>query len=278
MNLTGTEVRVGMTATANVSSVNTVGSMTIGSPVAALVYQDAPNVAYSLRMDIAAGETLTLDMATGAVTTDADPYTPTMIVTGTLTDGTDPVVFPVLEYNSESGGKAYFADTDSDYFAQWDGSLAADGWALRKEVGASATWTSTADVATPNLVPTGEWNADTNPHAWKPVAPATGTPVVTASAIGASAYRISGATWDETDFEGEPLPTMAKAHCVYVKRIGGIGDLILTPSDGEAFQLRIDASLLTFDPNGNLLISSDLIGFSASDGDASLTIDIHAGT
>jgi hypothetical protein len=28
-------------------------------------------------------------------------------------------------------------------------------------------------------VPSGAWNAVTNPHAWKPVAAATGTPVVT---------------------------------------------------------------------------------------------------
>jgi hypothetical protein len=48
-------------------------------------------------------------------------------------------------------------------------------------------WTSTADVATPDLVPAGEWNADTNPDGWRPYGIASGTLSVTASAVESTA-------------------------------------------------------------------------------------------
>jgi hypothetical protein len=104
-----------------------------------------------------------------------------MIVTGTLTDGTDPVTFPVLPYMDTYNGKGeYYAD-GGDYNINWQGSQFPEGWALYKSLyGVISVWTSTADVATPDLVPSGAWNADTNPDAWKTVSPATGTPVVAA--------------------------------------------------------------------------------------------------
>lgn len=60
-------------------------------------------------------------------------------------------------------------------------------------------FTSTANVATPDLVPTGLWDATTNPNAWKPGEGAYGTPVVVLSTaaeeVGQFAYlSISGDT------------------------------------------------------------------------------------
>lgn len=43
-----------------------------------------------------------------------------------------------------------------------------------------AKWTSSANVLTPDAIPLGAWSASANPHAWRPVFPATGTPFLVA--------------------------------------------------------------------------------------------------
>ncbi len=111
-------------------------------------------------------------MATGRA-----QFAKSITVTGTLTDGTASVTFPELLNAGLSGGKGIFTDTGStldDYQTAWE-SLK---WIC---YGLTVTWESTADVESPEMVPAGDWHATTNPHAWKPVSPATGTPIVTAT-------------------------------------------------------------------------------------------------
>jgi predicted secreted protein len=110
----------------------------------------------------------------------APPY---MVVTGTLTDGTDPVVFPVLTYNNISQWRNAPAYPNTNYEISPGDEV---GWVLQSRVWTDevsletgARWESSSDVATPDLVPPGAWHETTNPHAWKPTSPATGTPVVT---------------------------------------------------------------------------------------------------
>lgn len=91
-------------------------------------------------------------------------------VTGTLTsDGSTPVTFADLDYAGPLFSRPSFG-SGGDGVAS-DGSI----WSLAT---GSTSWTSTADVERPDLVPTGSWHATNNPHAWKSTAPATGTPVV----------------------------------------------------------------------------------------------------
>ena len=286
MNLTGTEVRVGMTAAANVSSVNTTGSVTIGTPVAALVYTDAPTVAYSLRMDIADSETLTLAMATGAVT-GSNPgvlqvETATVIAAAGATTAGDATVI-VTAANlvgsplTVSVPLLLTDNTASLVATKIRATLTANAAivSIFTVGGAGADITLTAKIAIAND-PTLNISIANGTCAGITAAPTSTS--TTAGVLKTQAYRISGAVWDQTDFEGEPLPTMTKAHCVNVKRItDAIGNLIILTSDSEAFSLKKNASLLTFDPNGNLLISGDNVGFSADSGDTSFTIDIHAG-
>ena len=106
---------------------------------------------------------------------DTAPVNSTMSVSGTLTDGTSPVTFLPMSYADYVDGKPYYGLTSAEIL--WNSSTSR--FELTSEAGVGAFWTSTADVATPALVPTGAWHATTNPHAWKPVSPATGTPVVT---------------------------------------------------------------------------------------------------
>jgi hypothetical protein len=282
MNLTGTEVRVGMTATANVSSVNTVGSVTIGSPVAALVYQDAPNVAYSLRMDIAAGETLTLDMATGAVT-GVDPgvlqvETATVVAAAGITTAGDATVI-VTAANLVGSPLTVSVPLELAFDAEESAIAIRNALEEISAItsiftvgGAGADITLTAVKAITNDI-TLNISIDNGTCAGITAAPTSTN--TTAGVLRTQAYRISGATWDETDFEGEPLPAMTKAHCVYVN----VSEL----SDGNLRFFAVDiirpsGSNIYFDGNGELTLAIQAVDLSALDGDVSLTIDIHAGT
>ena len=286
MNLTGTEVRVGMTAAANVSSVNTTGSVTIGTPVAALVYTDAPTVAYSLRMDVADGETLTLVMSSGAVT-GSDPgvlqvETATVIAAAGATTAGDATV--IVTAANLAGSPL----TVSVPLLLTDNTASLVATKIRAALTANAAIASiftvggaTADITLTDKIaiandPTLNISIANGTCAGITAAPTSSN--TTAGVLKTQAYRISGAVWDQTDFEGEPLPAMTKAHCINIKRIGlGIGSLGLTASDGEVFVINKNSSLLAFDANGQLLISDDNVLFTSDNGDSSFTIDIHAG-
>jgi len=119
--------------------------------------------------------------ATAKITGEVFPVYPTITVTGTLTDGTDPVEFPIMPLIDLDGGKIKYSVfiSTTTFSVLWDTSK----WVL-----ASATadedpirWESTSTVMTPNLVPSGAWHETNNPNGWKPISPATGTPTVTGS-------------------------------------------------------------------------------------------------
>jgi len=90
-----------------------------------------------------------------------------MQVTGTLTDGTDPVTFGIFAYFGQINGKPAYRAPLSDSL-QWEPSISR--WVLRSEE-FDSEWESADDVATPDLA---DWS-DTA------VAPATGLPVVVTS-------------------------------------------------------------------------------------------------
>lgn len=97
----------------------------------------------------------------------------TLAMTGTLTtDGSTPIVNEDLAYDSEFAGKPSF--TSTNFSCYWD---AGDSvWVL---VNVASFWKSTAPVASPDLIPAGGYNASTNPLAWRPLGPNTGTPAFT---------------------------------------------------------------------------------------------------
>lgn len=108
------------------------------------------------------------------------PTVATAAVTGTLTsDGSTPVAFTNAAFTGPDSedGRPEFENVSpfTAISAQYDGGGVFTSWALTN---GSSFWTSTAVVDRPDLVPTGAWHTTTNPHAWKPTAPATGTPVV----------------------------------------------------------------------------------------------------
>jgi hypothetical protein len=92
-------------------------------------------------------------------------------VGGTLTDGVNPVVFPLLSELTIEGGDLFWeigSSEDLPYFVVSGTPFGSWFIGAITETG-SAEWSSTDEVATPDLVTT-----------WTPEAPATGTPTVTA--------------------------------------------------------------------------------------------------
>ena len=110
-------------------------------------------------------------VATPLVRSEA-PVDHSIRVTGTLEDAYGPIEFLDLIYQGLYSGLPNYMDASASSTI-----IYTDIWTLDFNTG-QAVWTSTADVDTPLLVPLGAWNATTNPHAWKPTSPATGTPIL----------------------------------------------------------------------------------------------------
>jgi hypothetical protein len=92
------------------------------------------------------------------------------------------------------------------------------------------------------------------------------------------AYRISGATWDETDFEGNLLPSaMAEVACIFINL--ALGSIVMTTGTDHITVLPLGKMIL-FQPVDGILASGGSISFepfaTGDETDASFTIDIHA--
>jgi len=93
-------------------------------------------------------------------------YASEIQVAGTLTDGTDPVVFADLAYAGIADGRPSFGAA-LVATCRWYNDLSI--WALI-DIASGATWESADDVASPELATT-----------WTPASVETGTPIVTAT-------------------------------------------------------------------------------------------------
>lgn len=283
MSLSGTEVRYGVVATANVSAVNVSGSLSVGTPVTALVYNDAPTVAYSLAMQIASGDTLTLDTATGIVTgtvagvfqvetativaaagcTTAGDLTVT--VTSALVTGS-PLAISVPLTLAENTASLVAAEVRSVLGAT------AAVTAHYTVGGTGATYSLTAlvkaaDDATLNLAHANDTSAGITTSA---------TSTDTTAGVAASlAYKITGTTWDATDAEGIALPTMAKLHSVLMTSATD-GATLVTDDTTSATTHTTPAVSLISNPDGLHPWAGNSVDFTAT-GDVLLYLDIHAG-
>ncbi len=97
-------------------------------------------------------------------------------VTGTLTsDGETELTFAAMpRVNALNGFKQWNSGLAQIYGLSW-------GWTLF-DVATDISFQALAAVESPDLVPAGAYDADTNPHAWQATGPATGTPVVAIAA------------------------------------------------------------------------------------------------
>lgn len=161
---------------------NVIEAIELSGPPSTLVLSEATN---SLRITLSetgpAGNSTAVSSDGGVVFTNdtlvdavdsfyggADATYASMIVSGVLTDGTDPVVFPVFNFVELSGGKPRYLGGD-DQEISW---FAVGSYWQLLIAGSGTGWTSTQDVATPDLA-----------TVWTPSSPATGTPIVTSAAV-----------------------------------------------------------------------------------------------
>lgn len=283
MTLSGTEVRFGLLATADPTAVNISGSQSIGTSARALVYTDVPDVAYSLGMLIQAGDTLTLDTTTGAVTGTVagtnQVETATIVaaagattagnlnvtVTSALVTGS-PLLVPVALLLTD--------DTAAKVATKVRAALNATAAITAHYTvgGTSAAYSLTAiekaaNDSTLNLA-----------HANGTSAGITAAPTSTNTTTGVGtsrAFKFTGVNWDATDYEGRALPTMTKIHSMLFRSTSTSGSVLIddltNTNDLPAPFMSLQSS-----PTGSLAIGQP-ITFEGYTAPVTLTIDIHAG-
>ena len=285
MTLSGTEVRFGLLATADPTAVNISGSQSIGTSARALVYTDVPDVAYSLGMLIQAGDTLSLDLADGAVTGTVagtnQVETATIVaasgattagnlnvtVTSALVTGS-PLLVPVaLLLTDDTAAKvatkvrAALTATAAITAHYTVGGTSADYSLTAIEKAAND---STLNLAHANGTCVGITTATTSTN--------------TTAGVGTSrAFKFTGVTWDATDYEGRALPTMTKLHSMLIRSESTSGSV--SYDDGTTNYAYFSAPFMTLQssPTGAHPSTGVTIDFEAFTAPVTLYIDIHAG-
>jgi hypothetical protein len=284
MTLSGTEVRFGMLATADPSAVNVSGSQSIGTSARALTYTDAPTVAYSMGMLIQDGDTLTLNLSTGAVTGTVagtnQVETATIVaaagattagnlnvtVTSALVTGS-PLLVPVaLLLTDDTAAKVATKvraalTATATITAHYTVGGTGDDYSLTAIEKAAND--STLNLAHANGTSAGITTAATSTN--------------TTAGVGTSrAYKFTGVTWDATDYEGRALPTMTKVHSILIRSDSTTGTVEI--ADGTNTNIFTAPFMsLQSSPAGAHPSAGDTVTFEGDVAPITLYIDIHAG-
>lgn len=284
MTLSGTEVRFGMLATADPSAVNVSGSQSIGTATRALAYTDAPNVAYSMGMLIQDGDTLTLNLSTGAVTGTVagtnQVETATIVaaagattagnlnvtVTSALVTGS-PLLVPVALLLAD--------DTAGKVATKVRAALTATAAIVTHYTvgGTGANYTLTAIEKAAN-------DSSLNlAHANGTSAGITAAPTSTDTTAGVGtsrAFKFTGVNWDATDYEGRALPTMTKLHSMLIRSDSITGTVEI--DDGTNTNILTAPFMsLQSSPAGAHPSAGDSVTFDGDVAPITIFIDIHAG-
>ena len=284
MTLSGTEVRFGMLATADPSAVNVSGSQSIGTSARALTYTDVPTVAYSMGMLIQDGDTLTLNLSTGAVTGTVagtnQVETATIVaaagattagnlnvtVTSALVTGS-PLLVPVaLLLTDDTAAKVATKvraalTATAAITAHYTVGGTGDDYSLTAIEKAAND--STLNLAHANGTSAGITTAATSTN--------------TTAGVGTSrAFKFTGVTWDATDYEGRALPTMTKVHSILIRSDSTTGTVEI--ADGTNTNIFTAPFMsLQSSPSGAHPSAGDTVTFEGDVAPITLIIDIHAG-
>lgn len=285
MNYSGVQYSYGLVATGAAAATNVNGNFRIGTPAANRTYGTPPDIAYSLTMQIADGDSLTIDMATGAVTgTVAGAYqVETATAAGTITATGNATVTVTSALVTGSPLAVSVAVTDTDTAATWAGKVrdalaAVSAITAHYTVGGASTAISltalvkaandaTLNIALDNGTCTG-------------IAPAATSTDTTAGVAESYAYRKSGAAWDAVDAEGVALEAATAVHSVLLaSATTSTGEVAGVPTvAGKTVSLAAGEVDLSVSPAGTHPWSGQDVTFTASGGDVLLTLDIHATT
>jgi len=273
-----------MLATADPSAVNVSGSQSIGTSARALAYTDAPTVAYSLAMLIQDGDTLTLNLSTGAVTGTVagtnQVETATIVaaagattagnlnvtVTSALVTGS-PLLVPVaLLLTDDTAAKVATKvraalTATAAITAHYTVGGTGDDYSLTAI--AKAANDSTLNLAHANGTSAGITTSTTSTN--------------TTAGVGTSrAFKFTGVTWDATDYEGRALPTMTKVHSILIRSDSTTGTVEI--ADGTNTNIFTAPFMsLQSSPAGAHPSAGDTVTFEGDVAPITLYIDIHAG-
>ncbi len=293
MDVTGTTASYELTASANVSGVNVSSGVTLGTGRTAVTYLTDPDICYSLGMQIAVGETLTWNSATGAITgTDAgvaQVETATVVaaagctsngnlpvtVTGALITGSPLTVQVALTTATHTTANLIATAIRSALNA--NAAVAAEYTAggSGADVTLTKASTATANDATLNVA----WTTTLG------VTAVTTSVDTTAGVMASLAYRLTDSAgdpiaWDTKDHEGRALATATKLYAVLVKSATAAGPTI-TADDGSGTGFVAATPFVApgiIHAAGNHPWVADTIDFTATTANVILTLDIHAGT
>jgi hypothetical protein len=282
MALTGYLAQYELLAFADVSSVNTTGDVKIGTPINSITYDADPDIAYSLSMLIEDGETLTLDLTdasvTGEITGTNQVETATVVAAAGITgNGNATCVFTSPLVTGSPLTVSVAVTTALTTATLVAGAIRT---ALQAETaitdhytigGTGATITATAiekaandatlNISTANGTCTGITTAATS--------------VDTTAGVGATiATRLNGLSWNQTDFQGETIPTATKLYAVLIRSSTGS---VIVEFGANIIVIGSGGVMLASEPSGSSSWLTDPISISAPEG-ALLYIDIHAGT
>jgi len=286
MTLSGTEVRYGVTATADPGAVNVTGSQSIGTGLSSVTYTNTPTVAYSLAMIVQAGDTLTMNMGTGAVTGTvagtAQVETATIVAAAGATTAGNLTVTVTSALVTGSPLAISVPVTLADNTA------ALVAAAVRTTLGATTAITDHYTVggssATYSLTTNATNNAANDStlnlaHANGTCAGITtsATSTNTTAGVGTTrAYKFNGTAWNATDFEGVALPTMTKLHSMLVRSASTSGTMAIAEGTNlttyTAPFVDLKASQAGVHP-----FAGDSVTFTAATAPVTLYLDIHAG-
>jgi len=241
MTLTGTQARYELVATANASAVNTSGGFQLGTALASVVHTTAPTQAYSLAMNIQTGQVMTLNAATGDVTATvvvgvAQVETATIVAAAGATTAGDlsVTVTSALVTGSPLLISVALALTDNTATLVATKVIAA----LNAESAITDHYTVGGTGATYTLTTKSEIHAPNDSTLNMAHANGTCAGITTASSsanttagVGTNRpFKYTGATWNSTDYEGRPLPTMT-AQCATLLRCSSPSASVLVEWD-----------------------------------------------
>lgn len=283
MTLTGTSARYELLANAELTSENVSGVAQIGTPSTAVVYDGTPDIAYSLSMFITGGDSLDLNMATGAITGTiagaSQVETATVIAAGGCTsDGT----VSIIVTGAYLAGSPITIPVAITTVTHTTATLIAT--AIRTALSANAVISARYDVGgvtaaftlTDKLKRSNDATLNIEIPAGLGITAAASSADTTAGVGECKAYRVNGMAWDQTDHEGLPLEAATRLFSVLVRSTDGLAGLditagVFTATETSPFVMqRINST-------GNHPWLGEVVTF-APNLDCTLAIDIHAGT
>lgn len=285
MNITATEVAYKMTASANASSINVTGGLSIGTNQVTFSYATPPTIAYSFMVKVRSGQTIDFNFQNGQVT-GGDPgqqQAGSLPIVGNVVTGGD-MVFSFTFRNPDTGvvqTREVLVTVADGNTADQINTLAAEAltfdvvtsrfYEFSAEPGPALTFTARAGNINDTSLNLGYTNGTATGPTPQPTSSAESTGLVATEVV-----RINGLPWDQADFEGAPLPVASKIYSILARHIEGAGSLKFDALASAVILAPKDFSMMS-SAVGSLQFAGQSVTFESTGGDAIVLFDIHAG-